>query len=92
MIRKYAVARGRVQGVGFRYVTSSIAAKYKVTGWVRNCFDGSVEMEVQGADHRVELFLQEVAAGNRFARVDSFEVTEIPVVNAMKEKNFRVKY
>ncbi|MDO5145682.1 MAG: acylphosphatase [Eubacteriales bacterium] len=92
MIRKHVVVRGRVQGVGFRYVTASIAAKYKVTGWVRNCFDGSVELEAQGAEHRVEMFLQEVSAGNRFARVDSFEVTDIPLVSAVKEKHFRVTY
>ena len=41
MIRKHVIVRGRVQGVGFRYITSSIASKYHVTGWVRNEYDGS---------------------------------------------------
>ncbi|MCD8020743.1 MAG: acylphosphatase [Clostridiales bacterium] len=92
MIRKNVVVKGRVQGVGFRYIASSIASKYQVTGWVRNEYDGSVQMEVQGPEHRVELFLQEIAKGNRFARVDSMAVTDIPIVNVMKENQFRVRY
>ena len=50
MIRKHVIVRGRVQGVGFRYITSSIASKYHVTGWVRNEYDGSVEIEVPGGN------------------------------------------
>lgn len=92
MVRRHAIARGRVQGVGFRYVCQSIASKCNVTGWVKNNFDGTVEMEVQGAEHRVDLFLQQVAMGNRFARVDRLDVIEIPPLNALAEKGFRVKY
>ena len=58
MIRKHIIAHGRVQGVGLRFTVPGFAKKYNVTGWVRNLYDGTVEMEVQGLDHRVELFLQ----------------------------------
>lgn len=92
MIRKHAVIRGRVQGVGFRFITSSIAIKYGLTGWVRNDYDGSVELEVQGPEHRVDLFLEEVKQGNRFARVDTMDISTIPTVNVTKEKQFRVRY
>ena len=57
MIRKHIIAHGRVQGVGLRFTVTGFAKKYNVTGWVRNLYDGTVEMEVQGLDHRVELFL-----------------------------------
>ena len=56
MIRKHIIAHGRVQGVGLRFTVTDFAKKYNVTGWVRNLYDGTVEMEVQGLDHRVELF------------------------------------
>lgn len=56
MIRKHIIAHGRVQGVGLRFTVTGFAKKYNVTGWVRNLYDGTVEMEVQGLDHRVELF------------------------------------
>ena len=39
---------GRVQGVGFRYRARHAAELYGCTGWVRNEWDGSVTMEIQG--------------------------------------------
>jgi len=48
MTEMYAVFRGIVQGVGFRYTAVRVARKYNLTGWVRNRLDGSVEMIVQG--------------------------------------------
>ena len=92
MIRKHVIVRGRVQGVGFRYITSSIASKYHVTGWVRNEYDGSVEIEVQGPEHRVEMFVNELGQGYLFARIDSMDVTEIPTINALKEQQFRIRH
>ena len=53
MIRKHIIAHGRVQGVGLRFTVTGFAKKYNVTGWVRNLYDGTVEMEVQGLDHQV---------------------------------------
>ena len=47
MIRKHIIAHGRVQGVGLRFTVTGFAKKYNVTGWVRNLYDGTVEMEVQ---------------------------------------------
>jgi acylphosphatase len=53
---------GRVQGVGFRAITRSIARRHPVTGWVRNEPDGSVLVEVQGESASVESFLAEVGS------------------------------
>ncbi len=47
-IRKHIQFYGRVQGVGFRYHATYKARFLGLTGWVRNCYDGTVEMEVQG--------------------------------------------
>ena len=92
MVRKHILFSGRVQGVGFRYTVMGIAQKCSLTGWVRNNYDGSVEMEVQGADHRVDLFLQELhtgkPGGNRWIRIDQMDVSEIPLVNVAKERGF----
>ena len=96
MIRKHIIAHGRVQGVGLRFTETGFAKKYNVTGWVRNLYDGTVEMEVQGLDHRVELFLQELSSdrpgGNRFIRIDKLDITNIPSVNVADEKGFRARY
>ena len=47
-IRKHLIFSGRVQGVGFRYRAMHIAQILGLTGWVKNRWDGKVEMEVQG--------------------------------------------
>ena len=39
---------GRVHGVGFRFTALHTASRLGLTGTVRNVFDGSVEMVVQG--------------------------------------------
>jgi acylphosphatase len=53
---------GRVQGVGFRYTTASIARRHQVSGYVRNLRDGAVELVVDGSAGEVDRFLDEVAA------------------------------
>ena len=44
----YAIVRGIVQGVGFRYYTEDQAARRGLVGWVRNRSDGAVEVLVEG--------------------------------------------
>ncbi len=58
---------GRVQGVGFRYTTSHIAARFDVTGFVRNLPDGRVELVAEGTATELIAFLDEVAE-----RMDSY--------------------
>ena len=55
------IYRGRVQGVGFRYTTASIARQYPVNGYVRNLSDGTVELRVEGPRGFVEPFLRDIA-------------------------------
>ena len=52
-IRKHFYFSGRVQGVGFRYRSYYIAQSIGLTGWVRNLWDGRVEMEVQGTREEI---------------------------------------
>jgi acylphosphatase len=57
---------GRVQGVGFRATAEAIAARFPVTGAVRNLPDGRVELLAEGAQSDVEAFLAAVRV--RFER------------------------
>ena len=60
---------GRVQGVGFRFFTIKCAQKYGVTGWVKNMYDGRVEIEAEGTVPNLRLFLDEVRIGPAHAHV-----------------------
>lgn len=51
---------GKVQGVGFRYTTKTVATGFEVTGTVKNLPDGRVELVVEGAKLELEEFLQAI--------------------------------
>jgi acylphosphatase len=51
---------GKVQGVGFRYLTRQLAMEFEVTGQVRNLDDGRVELLAEGEKAELEAFRQAV--------------------------------
>ena len=87
-IREHIIFSGRVQGVGFRYTACSLARPMGLTGWVRNLWDGTVEMEVQGERSQIESFLSRLGGG-RFIQIDHMEVRELSL---RKETGFRETY
>jgi acylphosphatase len=56
-------AHGRVQGVFFRDSVRREAARRGVAGWVRNCFDGSVEAVFEGPPDAVGALVDYCRAG-----------------------------
>ena len=64
---------GRVQGVGFRYTTESVALELGLKGWVRNLPDGRVEALVEGSDKVLKTFLERVASGPMKSYIRSTE-------------------
>lgn len=52
--------RGRVQGVGFRYIVQNLAMQYNVLGYVRNLPDGRVELVMEGPDQEMDGLLDDV--------------------------------
>lgn len=75
MIRKTITYSGRVQGVGFRYTTDSIAADHAVRGYVRNLPDGRVELVAEGEPGAVAAFLTEVTdtMGHYIRKTEGFD-------------------
>ncbi len=78
-IRLRVIVIGRVQGVGFRYFTQRSTDRLRVTGFVRNLPDGSVEAQVQGSEEEVERFLESVRVGPHGSRVDEVRTSAISV-------------
>lgn len=72
--RLHALVQGRVQGVGFRYFVLEQAQKLALSGWVRNLWDGRVEVLAEGEQANLEKFLIILRRGPIASRVS--QVTE----------------
>jgi len=77
MIRKRIIFYGSVQGVGFRWRAKSAAEHFSCTGWVRNEWDGSVSMEIQGTEDAIESVILAVEKGT-FVRIENMDIKTIP--------------
>jgi acylphosphatase len=65
----HAIVHGHVQGVSFRYNTLVKANELKLTGWVRNLPDRTVETTAQGPRDVLEVFLKWLRQGPPGSRV-----------------------
>ena len=72
---------GVVQGVFFRQSTVEKARELDITGWVRNCEDGSLEMEAEGDEGLLRVFVQWCHRGPRNASVKEVEMKNVEVKN-----------
>lgn len=61
--RVHLIVTGAVQGVGFRMFIDRKANELKLVGWVRNRFDGTVEIEAQGPENAIEELLRQAQRG-----------------------------
>jgi acylphosphatase len=75
--------------VGFRWYVEREAQSLGIRGWVRNNFDGSVEVLAAGTREQLAVLRQRLQAGPRAARVDQVEESEIQSVKDLK--NFRIE-
>jgi acylphosphatase len=64
---------GAVQGVGFRYFVERTAASLGVSGYVRNLFDGRVEVYAIGSAEEIEALKTALRRGPRMAAVHKVE-------------------
>ena len=82
---------GQCQGVGFRWTSQRLAGELGLTGWVRNEWDGTVEMELQGADEQIAQFFGQLQAFYKRMWVDYRidESEDVPVV--VDEAGFSVR-
>ena len=72
----HIVARGRVQGVGYRAFVEDTALRLGLEGWVRNRRDGTVEAVVCGDDDLVERLVAACRRGPPAAHVEAVDVSE----------------
>ena len=86
--RIYYIFSGDVQEVGFRNAAYQAAIQLGIIGWVKNCCDGTVEMEAQGFLSDLEELLSEIQS-SMFISADNIESKEIDIID---EQEFHIKY
>jgi acylphosphatase len=90
IVALHARVKGRVQGVGFRYFVIRSAAELELTGWVRNTYDGDVEVMAEGEQSQLERLLNRLNSGPPVALVSDVEVEWQPATG--RYKSFSVRF
>ena len=86
-VRKRIIFYGDVQGVGFRYRVLHAANSLGITGWVRNEWDGSVSMEVQGTEADIDQMILMIQRGT-YVMIRDMKVKSLPLE---KEGSFQIR-
>ena len=89
LTRLEATARGRVQGVGFRYFVLRRGMELGLTGWVANETDGSVRCISEGTREDLEALLQSMERGPAGALVERVDTTWGPATGDLRSFGIR---
>ena len=73
--RAHIFVSGRVQGVFFRDHAQRWGASLKLGGWVRNLYDGRVEVVAEGEKEQIEVLIGKLKVGPPMARVENVDVS-----------------
>jgi acylphosphatase len=76
--RLHATVEGRVQGVGYRAFVDQSAYALNLRGWVRNRWDGSVEVLAEGERQALEKLLAALYRGPRSSNVTNIQIEWLP--------------
>jgi acylphosphatase len=89
ILARHFIVRGRVQGVGFRWFVEREAHMFKISGWVRNNPDGTVELFAQGTRDQLAGLHSHLREGPRAARVDAVDVSDAEPIASLS--SFQVR-
>jgi acylphosphatase len=90
MVRHYIV-KGRVQGVGFRWLVHREAGARGLKGWVRNTEAGEVEIMVAGTLEQLAELRAVLERGSRGSRVDAVYETDMHEAMADGLESFQIE-
>ena len=88
--RYYAVFKGRVQGVGFRFFVQREAEHNNLKGWVRNLPNGLVDLEVDGDEETFLSFFNTLKKNHPYAQVVSAQYENRPI--GKKFTDFQIRF
>lgn len=73
MQQLHLMISGRVQRVGFRRFVVRWADSLNLSGWVRNRYNGDVEVFVLGLEDALSVFIEQCRKGPLFASVSDVQ-------------------
>lgn len=88
--RLHAIVEGYVQGVGFRYFVQDTAVALGLTGWVRNRWEGTVEVLAEGEHQTLEKLLTALYRGPGSATVTGIDPEWSPATGEFRSFSVRL--
>jgi len=82
---------GRVQGVGFRWSVMKKAKSLDLVGFVKNLFDGTVKVVVEGQEADLKKLLEYCKIGPWLAKVERLDETW-ESIDFVRFKDFQIQY
>ena len=90
LVSAHLIISGLVQGVGYRWFVMRKAEEYNMKGYVRNLYNGDVEVEVEGYRPLIVDFIKELRIGPRAVHVTDIKIEWGEYEN--RYKNFDIKF
>jgi acylphosphatase len=78
----HIIVEGLVQGVGYRWFVARHAETLGINGYVRNLYDGRVEVEAAGDRSLLEELIRDLRIGPRSAHVTDLKIEWRPPAHA----------
>jgi acylphosphatase len=80
---------GEVQGVGFRYFIARAASELDINGYVKNLYNGNVEIYAEGRKELLDELVNTAKTGPRHSFVKKAEIEWLVFMN--KYNNFEIR-
>jgi acylphosphatase len=90
-VAKRFYVSGSVQGVGYRFFAQHVASSLGVRGYVKNLFDGRVEVYAMAAPEILSAFREQLKRGPRSASVDEVAEAEAEML-PQYENEFSIQH
>lgn len=85
-------AYGKVQGVFFRHTCQKVAQELGITGFVKNCEGGCVEILANGDEEKLQKLYEWAKIGPLAAKVERLEKIEDKEVDKNSYHDFEIRY
>jgi len=88
----HCIVSGQVQGVFFRASTQEVATNLGLSGWVKNRYDGNVELQACGEPEAIKRLQEWLWKGPEHAMVETVRCEIIDASAVSENEGFVTRY